>query len=270
MIKGWSMFDAALSWLERGAELLPCQPASKRLVAGFGPYLQRITSADDARAWFEARRCNLALACGERFTVLDFDAAPQYAAWAELHPEAAASYTEITRRGVHVFFTGGGRIAEVPDGAEVKQLGGVVLLAPSAVAGFTYRALEAGAAIQPLNLAFPLLSEVEPVRTVDERGAVGDAVDTLSRVKAAWSVLELAQSVTTLGAPAGGGRWYHGACPLANHSANRDGRLPFWVDALRGLWGCYACGVRGDVVNLYAALHGLTVDQAIRAMAARV
>ena len=99
MIKGWSMFDAALSWLERGAELLPCQPASKRLVAGFGPYLQRITSADDARAWFEARRCNLALACGERFTVLDFDAAPQYAAWVELHPEAAASYTEQTRRG---------------------------------------------------------------------------------------------------------------------------------------------------------------------------
>jgi len=269
MIKGWSMFDAALSWLERGAELLPCQPASKRLVAGFGPYLQRITSADDARAWFEARRCNLALACGERFTVLDFDAAPQYAAWVELHPEAAASYTEQTRRGFHVFFTGGGRIAEVPDGAEVKQLGGVVLLAPSAVAGFTYRALEAGA-IQPLNLAFPLLSEVEPVRTVDERGAVGDAVDTLSRVKAAWSVLELAQSVTTLGAPAGGGRWYHGACPLADHGANHDGRQPFWVDAEHGMWGCYACGVRGDVVNLYAAIYRVSVREAIAAMAAQV
>ena len=270
MIKGWSMFDAALSWLERGAELLPCQPASKRLVAGFGPYLQRITSADDARAWFEARRCNLALVCGERFTVLDFDAAPQYAAWVELHPEAAASYTEQTRRGFHVFFTGGGRIAEVPDGAEVKQLGGVVLLAPSAVAGFTYRALEAGAAIQPLNLAFSLLSEVEPVCTVDERVAVGDAaVDTLSRVKAAWSVLELAQSVTTLGAPAGG-RWYHGACPLADHGANHDGRKPFWVDALRGLWGCYACSVRGDVVNLYAAIHRVGVREAIAAMAARV
>jgi len=265
MIKGWSMFDAALSWLERGAELLPCQPASKRLVAGFGPYLQRITSADDARAWFEARRCNLALACGERFTVLDFDAAPQYAAWVELHPEAAASYTEQTRRGFHVFFTGGGRIAEVPDGAEVKQLGGVVLLAPSAVAGFTYRALEAGAAIQPLNLAFPLLSEPSSSRGVAKRAALG-GIDTLSRIKAAYSVLELAQTVTRLSGR--DGRWYHGACPLADHGANHDGRAPFWVDAVRGMWGCYACGVRGDVVNLYAALHGLLVRDAIAEMAA--
>jgi len=37
---------------------------------------------------------------------------------------------------------------------------------------------------------------------------------------------------------------------------------------VRGMWGCYACGVRGDVVNLYAALHGLLVRDAIAEMAA--
>lgn len=262
-----TMFDAALSWLALGAGLLPCQPASKRLVAGFGPYMQHITTADGARAWFAERRCNLALSCWDRFTVLDFDNAEQYAVWAAGNPAAAQTYTERTRRGAHVFFVGGGRVLGVPAGAEVKQTGGVVLLSPSTVGGFTYHAVEPGAAIQPLNLAFSLLSEPSSSMGVAKRAALG-GIDTLSRVKAAYSVLELAQTVTRLSGR--DGRWYHGACPLADHGANHDGRAPFWVDAVRGMWGCYACGVRGDVVNLYAAIYRVSVREAIAAMAAQV
>ena len=258
------MLDAALSWLERGAELLPCQPASKRLVAGFGPYLQRITSADDARAWFEARRCNLALVCGERFTVLDFDAAPQYAAWAELHPEAAASYTERTRRGFHVFFEGDSLSYNTP-AWELKGRSGAVVLAPSVVAGFTY-SVERAAPLSPLPVGLSRLSEKRSESEVVERRAPGGegGGDVLSRVKAAWSVVELAQSVTQLHSR--GGRWWRGRCPFAEHGSNE--RLPLWVDSERNLWGCYACGVHGDVVNLYAAIHRVSVAAAISAMAA--
>lgn len=263
-----TMFDAALRWLNLGAELLPCQPASKRLVAGFGPHMQHITTADGARAWFAERRCNLALSCWDRFTVLDFDNAEQYAVWAAGNPEPAQTYTEITRRGAHVFFTGSGRIADIPEGAEVKQAGGVVLLAPSTVGGFVYHPVKLGAVIQPLKVVFSLLSEsMEPARAVVKRAEVGG--DTLSRVKSAWNTLELAQSVTVLRASTGG-RWYRGACPFADHGANHDGRQPFWVDVERGLWGCHACGVRGDVVNLYAAIYRVSVRDAISAMAAQV
>jgi len=259
------IFDAALSWLERGAALLPLQPGGKRIVPGFGPYLQTITTEAAARFWFRERRCNMGLVCGCGFVVFDFDDAERYAAWAAGNPALAETYTEQTRRGFHVFFTGSGRVRHGP-GYEAKSVGGVVTLSPSVVHGFEYLVVNSSA-IMALQSAFFLLSEPSAGRSVVKRDAVGG--DALSRVKAAWSVVDLAQSVTRLKSD-GRGRWFHGRCPLVDHASNHDGRLPFWVDSKRGLWGCYACGIRGDVVNLYAALHSVTVDQAIKAMAAEL
>ena len=261
-----TMLDVALSWLERGAELLPLQPQSKRIVAGFGSHLLHVTTAEAARFWFGERRCNAALVCGGGFVVLDFDSEPQYRAWAEAHPEAAASYTERTRRGFHVFFMGDSLSYNTP-AWELKGRSGAVVLAPSVVAGFTY-SVERAAPLSPLPVGLSRLSEKRSESEVVERRAPGGegGGDVLSRVKAAWSVVELAQSVTQLHSR--GGRWWRGRCPFAEHGSNE--RLPLWVDSERNLWGCYACGVRGDVVNLYAAIYRVSVREAIAAMAAQV
>jgi len=51
------------------------------------------------------------------------------------------------------------------------------------------------------------------------------------------------------------------------HCPFHDDKEPsFWIDTDRNLWGCHACGVRGDVINLYARLKGLTNTEAIREM----
>ena len=89
--------------------------------------------------------------------------------------------------------------------------------------------------------------------------------DLIGRIKAAWPILSLAESMTKL--TSGDGRWFHGLCPLPGH---KDHKPSFWLDAERGVFGCYACAVRGDVVNLYALRHGLTVREAIREMAAKL
>ena len=257
--------QAAVTWIGRGAALLPLQPDQKRIIAGFGPYLKRIETEQAARYWFEDRRCNLALCCGGGVVVLDFDQAEQYRTWAASSPVLARSYTERTRRGHHVFFVGDSRTYQ-GDGYEVKGRGGFVVLAPSQVGGFTYHISIPGAMLQ-LPSKLSLLSASSPAATVGMQ-AIPQGEDTLSRVKAAWSVLDLAQTVTRLSGR--DGRWWHGACPFSDHGANHDGRLPFWIDVQRGLWGCYACSIHGDVVNLYARLHGLTVNQAIKAMAAKL
>lgn len=264
MMQGDKM-QVAAAWLAMGAALLPLQPGSKRIITGFGPYLQRIQDDDAARFWFLERDCNLALVCGGGFVVLDFDQVTQYAAWRELYPEAAQTYTEQTRRGFHAFFVGkSDSYSYQGDGFEVKGKGGFVVLSPSVVGGFRYAALDDGAALLQLPAALSLLSESSPPGTLSrEKG-----IDTIARIKAAYSVRDIVSGLTLLRSR--DQRWYHGSCPITDHAANHDGRRPFWIDSKRGLWGCYACGLRGDVVNLYAVLHGLSVDQAIKAMAARL
>ena len=253
-----TMLDVALSWLARGVELVPCQPGSKYLVPGFGPRSRRITGAAEAQSWFGDRQANMALVTGGGLVVLDFDDKPTYAAAVDRWPGLGQTYTESTRRGFHVFVAGDSA-SGIVEGIEVKGSGSVIVSAPSVVAGVAYR-VEVPGAIAQVPVNFPLLSEslfrLPPVRPV---ASVGGA-DVLARVKAGYSILELAEGLTRL---TGGPRWFHGRCPFHD-----DGRASFWVDAERGLWGCYACNVKGDVINLWARSKGQTVRQAIKAMAA--
>lgn len=266
-----ALLDAALAWLALGVELVPLQPKSKSIIRGFGPHLRRISQPGEAIAWFGERRCNLGLVCGGRagLAVLDFDQVGDYLDWRAGADDLAQTYTVKTWRGFHVYLWAGdipsGRVGQV----EVKGRGAVIMAAPSVhPSGAVYYAIEPGAAIlqaSPKNL--PLLSELGKEKPGGQAArpapVLAGGTDLVGRIKAAWPILDMAQAMTRLHSR--DGRWFHGLCPL--HSEKEPS---FWVDAERGVFGCFSCQARGDVINLYALRYGLTVQDAIREMARKL
>jgi hypothetical protein len=161
-----------------------------------------------------------------------------------------------------VFFTGEGRTFE-RDGFEVLGKGSIVTASPSVVKGFKYR-VEKRLPISRIPADFLLLSEKRNSQLSRGKQHDHDQTDTIGRIKAAYDVLGLAQEMTKLRAKPGG-RWWHGRCPF-----HEDKHASFWVDAERDLWGCFACKVRGDVINLYAKANNMSVQHAISDMAKRL
>lgn len=258
-----AMLDAAMRWLALGVALIPLQPGGKRQVRGFGVYLKRITDTDAARYWFGDRRCNLGVVCGGGLVCLDFDGQADYARYgADLD-----TLTERTRRGYHVFvWDERARTRRVSDTFEVKA-GGVVTVAPSVVGGVAYQVVKpVGVARVDLSgrvaVPFPL-SESQ-----NQRHWVGDGDDTVTRCKRALDILAVAQALQAArGLPRlrrGGSGWWYGLCPF-HHERNPS----YAVNPDKGVFVCQACGVRGDVLNLYQALHGLPDIQAAIADVAR-
>ena len=271
---------SAIKWLDRGAALLPAQPGSKCLARGFGPYQKRIITPSGAQAFFGPRsELNLAVVLPVGVLGLDFDNDQVFLNWQEIIPtELTTTYHETTRRGWHVFYN-----CKVPknlkliDNVEIKQ---VLIVAPSVVSGYRYKAIE-----YPIlevekweDLLLPLLSKEneirDPIANFSDAGsgatpaetkspAMPAADDLVSHIKAGVSVYDLALSLTQLeSSDRGAGRWYRGRCPF-----HKDNRPSFWVDVERGTWGCHACNIRGDVINLYALSRGITNQDSIRDLA---
>jgi hypothetical protein len=260
-----TIFDAALTWLARGVALVPLQPRSKRIIEGFGPYLCKVQDREQAAFWFRDRPCNLGLVTGGGLVVYDFDRAEQWERWRARCPDLAQTYTEKTMNGAHVFFLGDGMTTKMLCGIESKGKGGVVTVAPSVhPSGFVYSSLDVHAPILRFPGGLSLLSGSPRPLSRENAMAYGD--DVIGKIKQAHDVLDLAQSVTSLKSI--NGRWWHGPCPFETHKKTmKHGALPFWVDSERGLWGCYACGVRGDVINLWAKVKRMSIQEAIRDMA---
>lgn len=260
VISQTQVYRVAVAWLFRGVRLVPIQPRSKCLVAGFGPYSQHITTEDAAWFWFQERACNLGLVTGGGLVILDFDQVKDYDAWRLAWPGLASTYTELTARGAHVFLAGESASGQLAGGVEVKGRGAVVMSAPSVhPGGVKYKPVNQEAVILPVPANFPLLSDSsKPLSKKSTLPLSGK--DTIARIKAAFPVLDLAQTLTPLRSK--DDRWWHGRCPFHD-----DKQASFWVDAQRGLWGCYACQVRGDIINLYAHSQGLSVNNAIAALA---
>lgn len=253
--------SAALAWLARDFALLPVQPNSKKLVKGWGPYQNKITTHEKIYQWFGGSGySNLAVCTTQTSLILDFDDADLYHRWAGKFPEAARTYTEQTPRGgFHVFghVWAGDLKGFVPvKGVELKR---VTLVYPSTIDGRQYTQ-GAGDLLQLDKYALALLSH--PRVITDDRRIIAHDSGTLAKIKAAYLCLDLVRSANSeLKIYGQGKRFITVNCPFHD-----DKEPSFWIDTERNLWGCHACGTRGDVINLYARLHGLTVLESIRKM----
>jgi hypothetical protein len=270
-----SFYTSAVTWLERGAWLLPTQKGTKYLVEGFGPNKLQVKTAPQCRYWWGGEDpYNLAVMCRQDMFCLDFDDLDLFRLWWRKLPARYKSYLERSRKGIHVFYNCliPGGLGLVP-GVEVKR---VVVVSPSSVWGVTYEIPDPSMRIIPVlewqDLIFPLLlSKKEPEKDrapVPSKGHVKSVrigSDLISQIKQAFPVLDLASSLTKLNPTSNNGRFYMGLCPL-----HEDHHPSFWVDTLQNRWGCFGCRTYGDVINLYSQVKKIPLDQAIKVLAAEL
>ena len=275
-------FERAAWWLAQGVALVPLQPKSKYIVAGYGPRRKTITSQDEARLWFEARAVNLGVVLGGEpgLCVADFDDREAFDRWLAGPGRDVHTLVEQTARGAHVFFTGAGLPADAGPDVEFKTAG-VVMSAPSVhPSGLIYSILHE-APIAPLSLEsarvlFPFLS---PAPSSQPSSASRYPPQTLRRREAGQSLVERIKDARPVMAEleaAGVGEWrpggkdtYVARCPFhADHAPS------LWANAVTGAWGCNSprCpahdGHRAhDVINARAMRKQISVQAAIQELA---
>jgi len=265
--------EAATRWLHLGAALLPVQPGTKFLVRGYGLNQSKLTTLADIRNWYgsNAARWNLAVCLPDDLVCLDFDSDDVYQAWEDSIPSGKLlmTYQETTRRGWHLFYRCKAHGLKTIPGLEVKR---VVLVAPSSLPGFVYSPAGAYPILQPERvqdiLPASFLLSVGPTQPAAAQPArlagVGVGGDVVSKIKACFGlVAEVSKIESTMLKPGAGGRWWHGFCPWHDDKENKS----LWVDSGRGVWGCYACQSKGDVINWYALANNIEVSEAIKRLA---
>lgn len=273
--------EIASWWLARGFWLLPVQHNSKRLVQGFGQYQKKLKLSDELAVFFGGNSLlNLAVVAHQAATILDFDNPALYDLWAEQHPEAAKTYTERTPRGgAHVFAWGtvpGG--LSLVDGVELKR---VCVVSPSAIDGKQYTRgqgeildLDIDSALSNLakvGTPTPYLLRTRELQRKEYRPAARpnsneSLVERLKREFDCIQVLSAARPGYSFRPGRGG--FVSTFCPF--HKAGHEKEPSFWINTNTNLWGCHACPAHGDVINLWARLRGVTVQEAIKAMSAEV
>jgi hypothetical protein len=260
--------DRAVWWLAHGFELLPCQPNQKTLVGGFGQYRAKITDSQQAGQWWgNGASANLAVLAPEENYILDFDKIEVYTAWAEACPGAAMSYTETTPNGGHHVFM----IGRIPPGvklipgAEVKR---VVLVSPSVVDGKQYKIIsqpEKFLEVDPVevfsSLSQPGHATPYAMRATETRRAVGNPFSHIDQIKKHFAISHVLKLYRPEIKFSGRGDFLTCACPF-----HADSKPSFWFNDSKGLWGCHACNVRGDVINLYARFEAVNMREAISRM----
>lgn len=252
----------ALWWLERDFLLLPVQPNSKKLVPRFGFYLDKIATPERVHQWFsEKSLANIAVCGTQTSLILDFDDPDLYKFWTGKFPTAARTYTEQTPDGgYHVFAHVWGESLKGVKPIKGVELKHTALIYPSIIDNKPYSCgagdlldLDAELVLSPLSQA-PIVKPFSRVGLRDK--------SKLQKIKAAFSCLELIQSINPNVKVYGPSkRFVTVACPFHD-----DKEPSCWIDTARNLWGCHACDIHGDVINLYARLKGITNNEAILEM----
>jgi len=277
---------------EQGISLIPLRPRDKRpdpslLPDGrWEPYQHTPNTEHELRAWFSSPR-NYGVVCGwQNLVVLDFDDWATYNRWAMWAIGAGplakmiadSAFRVATSRGVHLYIRTLLDANRKLPGLDIKARGYVV--GPLSVH-------PSGALYEPLNDMYfpyvPSLGDILPVEwlaampsphtelqvpTAQERD-IWDAVN--AGYDAGKDVIRLIREKFRIetffpdrrSSDGGKGRWWMARCPFHD-----DQHPSLWIDAERGICRCYVCHDKPlDVINLYAALKGITNEQAIRVLA---
>lgn len=248
-------------WLKRNFFLIPIQPNSKRNEHGFGFYQDKITSIGQFAIWFdEEAPSNLALCSTLTTGILDFDDPDLYTFWANKFPKESQTYTERTPRGgYHVHFHAWAESLKglyfVP-GVELKT---VALVYPSVIDGKPYIRGEGDILPMDAKIAFAPLSKTPIIHHA--QSTIIPTGNRLQKIKSAYQCLDVIRSVNPKTKVRVSQRFLSLPCP------KHDDKEPsFWILPEKNICGCHACRWRGDVINLYAWLHGISNSEAIREM----
>lgn len=257
-----------LWWLERGFSLLPCYTNSKYVLPGWGKYQKKINTLEDANRLI-GQGGNFAVVCPDDILGLDFDVIGIHNAWAEDNPTIAKTYTEKTPRdGRHVFVK-----CSRPQGIKLKkgvEIKHTVIASPSKTATGIYQRGEGEILSASTDQVFFSLSEpgtpsayvlgmprrARRLTRTNDGGAV-------ARIKQHWNCLDvfgIYKPQLKFSVQRG---YAVGLCPWHD-----DHKPSLFIVLDKDFFKCHACGVSGDVINLYARFEGITNTQAIERMSA--
>lgn len=264
---------------------MPALPRSKVVRTKWGIYQDVLPDKDQVIDWFQRPGANLAVVCGTGgLIVFDFDDRRDYDRWFIQGGELSHTYTEFTHRGAHVFYLVKDLVIKscAFQEAELLGRGHLCLVHPSihpSGAGYV-PTVNPGWKIKSLRKV-----DLEQLTSLLSRRAGGEVYnpaeelnrcsnkyspdgrnDLIANIKAAFPILDFVRSWTEVMPSGGSGRYYVCHCPF-----HEDQSPSMWIDSVRGLWGCFSpsCpgGKGGDVINLYALHHGLSIQEAIKRLA---
>jgi DNA primase len=259
-------FKVCKWWLARGFALLPIQPNSKYLFAGYGEHQKKITTTEQAAEIIRKfPLANLAVLGHGGMIILDFDSPELYKLWCDRHPEYKDTYTEKTpgRDGAHVFAFG-----HVPSG--LKLVPGVEIkkrcvVYPSVIDGKQYtrgagEIIEASTEIFS-SLSIPgtptasLLNRIERSQAVRQQQSGTSLVE---QIKADNDLLHVFSVYVPDIKFEIKGNIATACCPF-----HKDKKPSLFVLIEKGYYKCHACGEHGDVINLYAWGEGIDNREAV-------
>jgi len=271
-------YQTALKWHNLGIACIPILSGSKSpALDSWKPYMMRLPTMRELKAWFGKVGYGLAVVTGwSDLVVVDWDDSLAYSRWLAcldgVYPLVARTYRVQTRRGVHLYF----RCQDVQGwkgpNVDVKAAGGYVLAPPTVhPSGHQYAAVGSVESIQRVKEFTDLLPEykvgtiethaVQARREIDPfdaamqaREKVGVTVDEI-KARVTWPMILPGLQAN---------RGYHKTkCPI--HKEND----PSFVIYRDGRAHCFGCGFHGDQIDTWAAMHNLTIGQAMSDLADR-
>jgi len=126
-----SYLEAALDYHGRGWNVIPISAGTKRpALESWKEWQEQWQTEKEIAEWFSDGTCGVGIICGEisgGLTVLDFDNADLYEAWAAENPSLADTLPTVrTGRGYHVYFRSNLTKSIKRDGFDLKATGYVV------------------------------------------------------------------------------------------------------------------------------------------------
>jgi hypothetical protein len=285
-----TILQQAQFWKRIGIAAIPIRYKDKRPeLRSWHEFQKRLPLDTELVKWFSGSYRNIGVVVGwNNLVVIDFDSDTEYAKW-QLWIARRPVYRWIrqtlqvkTARGVHVYVTTAtpAKNAKLPS-IDVKATNGYVLTPPSVhpsgaqysvLAGMLPVRIQALSDILPAELlaqhtelprSRQVVSPVTLTATDDPWDAANSPVkicsDLIEYIKQRYRIEDFFTNLVHKR-----DRWAMTNCPF------HDDRTPsMWVDTERQLCGCFAgCTAQPyDVIDLYARLHNLSVQDAIRIMA---
>jgi len=276
-------------WQKLGIATIPIRYKDKRPeLKSWQEFQKRLPTNTELSKWFSGPFHNLGVVVGwNNLVVIDFDSDIEYARW-QLWIARRSVYRWIrqtlqvkTARGVHVYVTTAqpAQNAKLP-GIDIKAVGGYVLSPPSVhPSGPVYTQfggdlpvrIEALSDILPAELLAAHTQQPKTVTPAPVPVVISDDPwshaeytldpdrDLIEQIKERYRIEQFFPRMRSRD-----GRWHMANCPFHD-----DTSPSMWVDTERQLCGCFAgCTAQPyDVIDLYARLHNLSVQEAIKIMA---
>jgi len=263
-----NVLETALQWHSLGIATIPILAGSKKpALPAWRQYQERLPTERELRAWWVVEY-GIAVVCGwQGLTVVDFDDLDYWESWQAGH-DPIDTYRVKTRRGWHLYF-----FVEEPvscwhsEVVDVKAAGGYVLAPPSIhPSGHKYQGYGSPEQIATIASIKEVIPEYEDVPQWQprERGPV-DPYDAAMREPIGTSVAEIKAAWRWEDIIPLNGRARRGVI-MTNCPLHPDDTASFAIYA-DGHAHCFGCQWHGDLIDLFAAMNNLTVQEALREMA---